>query len=103
MKRLDRIFVNKDWLEKFPNSSVTHVPKTNSNPLLLKLRLTPSLPINKPFILKTIWAIQPDFINKVKENWLGDDLVTATTNFEINIVDWKTNVFGDIFIRKKIF
>lgn len=45
MERLDRVFVNENWLDIFPNAFVTHLPKTYSdhNPLLLTLSIIISI------------------------------------------------------------
>ncbi|XP_070038612.1 uncharacterized protein [Nicotiana tomentosiformis] len=68
MKRLDRFLANEEWLNLFPGSSVTHLPKTYSdhNPLILKLNSFTPIPPQKSFKLENIWYTHPDFINRVQ-------------------------------------
>lgn len=103
MERLDRSFVNKEWLFLFPKAVVIHLPKTHSDykPLLIKL-----IPRNvnhsiNPFRLKTIWCRHSDFINIVKHCWNDNDLVTTQSSFKDKVIKWKNDTFGDIFKKKK--
>lgn len=45
MESLDHFLVNPDWLARFPEASVTHLPRIHSNhcPLILKLFPQPQL------------------------------------------------------------
>lgn len=69
MERLDRIFVNNEWIDLFPKAVVIHLPKTHSDHNLLLLNLQPrhANSMDKPFRLETIWCRHPDFINLVKK------------------------------------
>lgn len=102
MERFDRIFVNDNWLYFFPTAFVTHLPKTYSdhNPLLLTLS---NININiglKPFRLDSFWCNHPDFVNFINSSW-SNKLITASRNFQKNILEWKNTIFGDILKNKR--
>lgn len=89
MERLDQILANEEWLKKIPNATITHLPKTYSghNPILVKLNNGYNY-THKPFRLKNIWCIHPDFVNVVASNWNNKELLEATKSFTKNIKVW---------------
>ncbi|XP_070010645.1 uncharacterized protein [Nicotiana sylvestris] len=103
MERLDRCFVNDEWLSIYPNAIVNHLPKTYSdhNPLLI--RLSPSFKSNtsKPFRLETMWFSHLTFINIVDKCWSNKHLLEAVNYFEHEVTRWNNEVFGNIFHKKR--
>lgn len=75
MERLDKIYVNSDWISFFPNATVTHLPKTHSdhNPLLLEIIPKPNIALQKPFSLETFLCRHLDFNNLVNKYWKGSN------------------------------
>ncbi|KAL1127560.1 hypothetical protein V6Z11_A13G186900 [Gossypium hirsutum] len=73
-ERLDRALGNNAWVQRFPNSLVTHLPKIkfDHRPLLLSLNLKIILPRGRPF-----------------------------SNLSRNFKDWNKTVYGHITCRKK--
>lgn len=105
MERLDRIFVNNDWLSLFPKAMVIHLPKTyfDHNRLLINLTSKNMNYNGKPSRLETIWYRHPEFINIVKQCWTSNDLVSAQKSFKDVVIKCKNKMFGYIFKKKKEF
>ncbi|XP_017618098.1 uncharacterized protein LOC108462689 [Gossypium arboreum] len=62
-ERLDRALGNSAWVQRFPNSLVTHFPKIkfDHRPLLLSLNLKIILPRGRPFRFLAGWVEHPNF------------------------------------------
>ncbi|XP_069145909.1 uncharacterized protein [Solanum lycopersicum] len=69
-KRLDRALVNDSWLEKMPQTTITHLPTTGSEhcPLLLEMVSTAADHI-KYFRFLNCWVDNPNFMLTVKNCW----------------------------------
>lgn len=102
MERLDHILANEEWVNKFSNATITHLPKIYSdhNPILVKINNCFNYS-NKPFRLENIWCTRPNFINVVATNWENKKLLEATKTFSKNIQIWGEIIFGSIFRNKK--
>ncbi|XP_075088488.1 uncharacterized protein LOC142170472 [Nicotiana tabacum] len=63
MERLDNVFGNNEWIQCFPNASITHLPKTHSdhNSLLINLIPKKSHLFDKLFRLELYWCKHPHF------------------------------------------
>ncbi|KAH0776459.1 hypothetical protein KY290_007870 [Solanum tuberosum] len=103
LERLDRAFANNDWLVKYPNAQVTHLPKTHSdhNLLLISLFKPNSGNLSKPFRLEKFWLEHPDFINLVERCWINNDLISAISLCRNEAHIWSRETFGNIFKKKR--
>lgn len=103
LERLDRCLANFDWNVLFPNSLVTHLPRTHSDhcPLLLNLLGKPS-PSTKPFRFETIWTSHPDLRPMIKNIWQQHlHLLPSIKCFQHTTSYWNRYTFGNIFKRKQ--
>ncbi|KAH0712277.1 hypothetical protein KY289_008236 [Solanum tuberosum] len=69
-KRLDRAMVNDSWLEKMPQTTITHLPAVGSDhcPLLMEMISREEDHI-KYFKFLNCWTDQPNFSDIVKACW----------------------------------
>ncbi|XP_075096375.1 uncharacterized protein LOC142174474 [Nicotiana tabacum] len=69
-KRLDRIFLNDMWAQKFQITTVRHLARTGSDhrPLLMKYFNTNQSHVNF-FKFLNLWVNQEVFLDIVKEVW----------------------------------
>ncbi|XP_060202973.1 uncharacterized protein LOC132631415 [Lycium barbarum] len=69
-KRLDRIIINGNWLQRFNNVTVRHLSRTGSDhrPLLLKCYDSNNNAI-KHFRFRYFWVEQPGFMDLVGQDW----------------------------------
>ncbi|KAH0685679.1 hypothetical protein KY290_017197 [Solanum tuberosum] len=104
LERLDCCFINSNWFDYYPNSSVTHLPKTHSdhNPLQINLFNLFVRPRVKPFRLESFWYRHPDFKNIVHQCWHNHSYIEAKHIFKDKITAWRKNHFGNIFKQKRI-
>ncbi|KAH9751256.1 putative ribonuclease H protein [Citrus sinensis] len=92
LKRLDRSFCNDEWVQKFANSQVMHLPKLDSDhrPILVKFeRVSRQASGAKPF--------------RFLASWLTDssgDYVNSAGHFITEVRKWNKEVFGYIHKRK---
>ncbi|KAK4710478.1 hypothetical protein R3W88_004991 [Solanum pinnatisectum] len=91
MERLDRCLANDPWVVHYPDSTVTHLPRTHSNHCPLKVHLERNRPNNgiRPFRLKPM-CFYPH-----------NDLPQAIITFKDNTTIWNRNVFGNIFSKMR--
>lgn len=99
LQMLDMCFAIDDWIEIYPESTITHLPRTHSDyfPLLLNL-------INhyQTFRFESIWCNHLEFSSIMQDNFPPtDDLLRATSVFKIRVANWNKHVFGNIFHRKR--
>ncbi|XP_049348952.1 uncharacterized protein LOC125813502 [Solanum verrucosum] len=108
-KRLDRALVNDGWLEKMPQTTITHLPSVGSDhcPLLLEMTAREEEHI-RYFKFLNCWADQPKFLDIVKACW--DRTVEGNNMWRFHqklkrlsktLSSWSRGEFGDIFIRVK--
>ncbi|KAF7839972.1 RNA-directed DNA polymerase [Senna tora] len=102
--RLDRALVNTEWRLKFPEATVTHLPKYKSDHCPLWIRSNPRAEVkrnNRPFRFLAAWTLNDSFSNVVKEAWARDrDWGSAVREFYPLINEWNREVFGNIHSRK---
>ncbi|KAG5598988.1 hypothetical protein H5410_030358 [Solanum commersonii] len=69
-KRLDRALVTDAWLDKMPQTTITHLPSIGSDhcPLLMEMTTREEDHI-KYFKFLNCWADQPQFLDIVKTCW----------------------------------
>ncbi|XP_027768863.1 uncharacterized protein LOC114074907 [Solanum pennellii] len=70
LKRLDRAVVNDSWLEKMPQTTITHLSSTGSDhcPLLMEMVST-TTDHTKYFIILNYCVDNPHFKETVKTYW----------------------------------
>ncbi|GAV70793.1 hypothetical protein CFOL_v3_14291, partial [Cephalotus follicularis] len=101
---LDRFMSNISWKVSFPNARVIHLTHTHSDHHPILLDTMASIPqTNKPFQFIATWLSHLDFINVVKSCWEGNvsNLKYRIKEFSRVAKDWKKEVFGNIFKRKR--
>ncbi|WCJ39803.1 DNAse I-like superfamily protein [Euphorbia peplus] len=102
--RLDRALCNLDWRSSFPNASVTHLPRLNSDhsPILVRLNEHNLVRTNKKFRSELAWFSHPDFLNQIQSIWNRNvDFMTNTMALTNHLSDWNSSVFGNIFRKKR--
>ncbi|XP_070025625.1 uncharacterized protein [Nicotiana sylvestris] len=103
-KRLDRVFVNDQWTQRFQSCIVKHVVRTDSNhrPLLMKCH-SDQKEFIRYFRFLNFWTEQTDFLEVVQDSWnmnvignamwiLQCKLKTVSKNFS----QWSRNIIGDV-------
>ena len=63
-ERLDLSFCNASWRQMYPEASVKHMTRINSNnfPILVELESSTSLNLPQPFRFQPGWLAHPDFL-----------------------------------------
>ena len=104
LKRLDRSFCNDEWVQKFANSQVMHLPKLDSDhrPILVKFeRVSRQASGAKPFRFLASWLTDSRFKTFVSETWReSGDYVNSAGHFITEVRKWNKEVFGYIHKRK---
>lgn len=69
-ERLDRVLLNHNWLNIFPDCKIKHVARkcSDHNPILLSAVVS-AFAGHKLFRFQNMWFLLPDFIAKVQDNW----------------------------------
>lgn len=103
-ERIDRYFVNADWHALFPEVSVIHLERGDSNHCPVKLLLDRShgrrLP--RPFRFQPIWLSHSSFLDIVRDAWTNSSSLShAISRFTDKAKVWNRDVFGNLFHRKK--
>ncbi|KAK9232243.1 hypothetical protein WN943_022488 [Citrus x changshan-huyou] len=92
LKRLDRSFCNDEWVQKFANSQVMHLPKLDSDhrPILVKFdRASRQASGAKPFRFLASWLTDGRFKTFVSETWRGSgDYVNSAGHFITEVRKW---------------
>ncbi|KAH1075440.1 hypothetical protein J1N35_027768 [Gossypium stocksii] len=103
-ERLDRALGNKAWINYFPISLITYLPKIKSDhrPLLLNLNPVFALPRGILFQFSASWVEHPDFFNFMKDQWeFQGNMETSLNKITENLKDWNKNIYGHITYRKR--
>ncbi|KAH9727251.1 hypothetical protein KPL70_008594 [Citrus sinensis] len=104
-KRLDRAMSNQEWILKFDNYSVTHLPQVESDhrPILVRFERQIFRPRNvKPFRFLAAWITDNRFGDFIQESWQKNiPYSQAASTFTSKVVNWNREIFGNIFKRKK--
>lgn len=103
MERLDRVYFSDEWLQAFPNVTITHLPKIQSdhNPILINLNNRINTSYDRPFRIETFWCSHPNFPRIVSQSWKNKDLVGGAEFLKNNALEWKKNTFDNIFTKKR--
>ncbi|KAK2392667.1 hypothetical protein QL285_066003 [Trifolium repens] len=104
-RRLDRSFCNYDWRMKFPEATVEHLVRRNSdhNPILLRCSNVMMAQEDRPFRFQAAWFTHNDYPNLVRNTWNrnGGNIVHCLHNVATESTTFNKEVFGNIFARKK--
>ncbi|KAF5447259.1 hypothetical protein F2P56_032827 [Juglans regia] len=101
--RLDRILLNVEALEAFPDSSFSYLPRTTSDhaPMLINLERIVA-PYGYPsFKFQQMWTSHNDFMEMVARNWEENDsgsglfrLASKLKRLRAALKTWNKLVFG---------
>lgn len=104
-QRHDRIVANLDWIIKFPDAMVLHLPRIKSDHCYLLISLNGNFHEYTiiPFKLETMWLDHPKFKNMVAKTWSCpmNNHQYATSIFPNKEKEWNKHIFDNIFFRKK--
>ncbi|XP_031127729.1 uncharacterized protein LOC116029829 [Ipomoea triloba] len=101
--RLDRALCNLEWITKYPNTKVVHLPRVCSDhsPLLIDLGLSTEVQRSRTFHYQATWSSHPDFNNIISQCWNGDRTVRENiSNMQATCANWSREIFGNIDRRK---
>ena len=104
LERIDRCFANPLWRVLYPEAAVTHLPIIYSDHhlVLIELWKPETDRANRPFHFQSIWLLHPEFPRVVKEAWSGGgSLHPTTTGFTRKVRKWNSEIFGNLFARKR--
>ena len=88
----------------YPEATITFLPQTffDHCPMLVDLFRPPPNASNRPFRFQTMWLLHPEFPKVVQGPWVESiGLLKATMNFTVRAKKWNSNVFDNLFTRKK--
>lgn len=95
---------NNEWLFKFTNNSVLHLPKVASDhrPVLVRFeKAVSSHQEKRPFHFLAAWLTHKHFNNFVKQVWDPQTHYSAMTSHFVQAAKaWNQDIFGNIFQRK---
>ena len=103
-ERIDRVFVNAEWNDLFPEVSIQHLERAHSDhcPVLLCLNRSQDVKLPWPFQFQPMWLNHPDFLEVVREAWASPTrLIMAVSTFADKARIRNKNIFGNLFHRKK--
>ena len=105
-ERLDRVLWNTEAMLFFPEAKVVNLPRlcSDHNPILFCTEmLQPPPKESRPFRFEAAWLTHSSFKEVFEQSWsLGnDDLLNAIHAVTTRVKEWKEEVFGNIFQKKK--
>ncbi|XP_040967093.1 uncharacterized protein [Gossypium hirsutum] len=103
-ERLDMALGNEAWVQAFPNSLVTHLPKIKFDHRSFLLLLNPkvSLPKGRPFRFLAGWVEHPEFGKFVEDNWdFSGDISNSLSMFTRELKDWNKTIYDRITSHKR--
>ncbi|CAN1153186.1 LINE-1 retrotransposable element ORF2 protein [Linum perenne] len=104
-ERLDRSLCNGEWLDLFPSSITFHLERLKSDhrPILVRLSDEETqVRTIRPFRFNAAWLSHDDFKPMLDRSWQArKDLCVSLQVLEEDCRKWNTDVFGNIFIRKR--
>ncbi|CAL1388052.1 unnamed protein product [Linum trigynum] len=103
--RIDRSLCNIQWNSVFPNTTVRHLPRLNSdhNPILTSFALQGQSPhSSRSFKFEAAWLTHKDFLNTIAGTWDSTrPLPSALHSLSIALQDWNRDTFGNVQQRKR--
>lgn len=105
-ERLDRAISNQEWRVCFPDASVYHLTRIQSDhrPLLIKLQSFTLGPLSRrPFKFQAAWISNNEFSSFMLRAWDRNHttLMETLSNLSCRLRAWNRDVFGNIFQQKK--
>lgn len=104
-QRLDRGWSNVEWVNMFPNYSLSHLPRLTSDhcPILLNLEQNVRATGPKPFRFEPMWILDKHFLDIVDQAWpkytlLISEKLDVTRDV---LIDLNHSTFGNVYIRKR--
>lgn len=104
LERIDRCLANPSWRTLYSDATVTHLPRIWSDhfPVLLELSGSHACHLIKPFRFHTMWLLHPEFHHVVQQAWPENrNLHNAISDFVNGAKKWNSEVFGNLFTRKR--
>lgn len=101
--RLDRALGSSDWLDTFPNTSVTHMPTLTSDhcPLKRSTERVEDRPRSR-FFFQAAWPAHESFERVVLDNWKNTEKITTNAaNMAWALTNWNRETFGNIHAKKR--
>lgn len=103
-RRLDRGLCDMDWHLKFPEATVEHLVRRQSdhNPILMKCHTGISSREGRPFRFQAAWCTHEAHSDIVKQAWRKDqgNVSLSLNNVKHESLIFNKEVFGNIFLRK---
>lgn len=102
-ERLDRGLCNAAWRLRFPEATISHLVRYQSDhrPLLLNLSSLVPNTSERPFRFMRAWLAHDGYRAFVEENWQrSGDLMTSISHLTDKLREWNRFVFGNIFWKK---
>ncbi|KAK4707426.1 hypothetical protein R3W88_033027 [Solanum pinnatisectum] len=91
LERLDRSAANNPWILRFPQTTVTHLPRTMSDDCSLH-----------PFRMEPMWCSHPTFRELIKHSFHhNSNLCGAINQFHRDAICWNKSTFGNIFYKMR--
>lgn len=103
-ERLDRGLCNTDWRLAYPEASVSHLIRYQSDHRPLLLDLCSFSPTRAPRLFRFLraWMSHEKYDDFVMDNWdRNQDLMDNIQSFTEKLQVWNREVFGNIFRQKK--
>ena len=103
-ERIDRVFVNPEWWNLFPEARVTHLTRCHSDhcPILLESSAKDSLYLERPFKFQSFWLSDVTFPGVVSGAWSHTtELSEAIRRFTRDAKVWNKSHFGNVFAKNK--
>lgn len=102
--RLDRALCNISWRHRFPEATVTHLPRVSSDhaPILIRLMGDGSKRSRSAFKFQADWLTSEHLSEIVRHTWRADQAIQENIPRMTETLDkWNMEVFGNVFHRKK--
>ncbi|CAL1355748.1 unnamed protein product [Linum trigynum] len=103
--RIDRSLCNALWNATYPNTTVKHLPRLQSDhhPILTSTGIQGvQSNLIRPFRFEAAWLTNQDFDNQVEGAWnLQAPLPAALAELATSLNHWNSSVFGNILRKKR--
>lgn len=101
--RLDRALGEGDWIMKFQNAKLRHLPMMHSDhsPLLLNTDGNQSIKRHYNFKFQAVWLVNNDLEQVVRDVWAPKNTFNDNIkNLIPSLEEWNSSVFGNIRRKK---
>ncbi|XP_028788532.1 uncharacterized protein LOC114744533 [Neltuma alba] len=105
-ERLDRAFVNDEFLLRIPEGSLKVLPRTlfsDHNPLVLYLPTQSNVNRGiKPFRFEAMWLQHENFKDFLCEAWKNNGIISESlADLKNDLLDWNRSTFGFVEQKKR--